>query len=69
MDENGIFYANNYKYGGCGAELAGPVGGDNKYDNDYLSGVFNAEFEIIKGLKIRGVLSAETRPNTASPTT
>ena len=27
MDDNGIFYANNYKWGGCGAELAGLVGG------------------------------------------
>ncbi|WP_346700089.1 TonB-dependent receptor [uncultured Alistipes sp.] len=62
MDDNGIFYANNYKWGGCGAELAGLVGGGyNKYDNDYLNGIFNAEFEIIKGLKIRGVLSAESR--------
>ena len=71
MDDNGIFYANNYKWGGCGAELAGLVGGGyNKYDNDYLNGIFNAEFEIIKGLKIRGVLSAESRTdNTASPTT
>lgn len=62
MDDNGVFYANNYKYGGCGAVLAGLVGGGyNKYDNDYISGVFNAEFEILKGLKLRGVLSAESR--------
>lgn len=27
MDENGIFYGNNYKYGGSGAVLAGLVGG------------------------------------------
>lgn len=27
MGENGIFYANNYKYGGCDAELAGLIGG------------------------------------------
>lgn len=61
-DDNGIFYANNYKYGGCGAVLAGLVGGGyNKYDNDYISGIFNAEFEILKGLKLRGVLSAESR--------
>ncbi|MCM1502403.1 MAG: SusC/RagA family TonB-linked outer membrane protein [Bacteroidales bacterium] len=36
-------------------------GGYNKYDNEYVSGTFNAEFEIIKGLKLRGVLSAESR--------
>lgn len=41
------------------ADLSG--GGYNKYDNDYISGVFNAEFEIVKGLKLRGVLSAESR--------
>lgn len=62
MDDNGVFYANNYKYGGCGAVLAGLVGGGyNKYDNEYISGTFNADFEIIKGLKLRGVLSAESR--------
>lgn len=62
MDDNGIFYANNYKYGGCGAVLGGLVGGgSNKYDNEYISGIFNAEFEILKGLKLRGVLSAESR--------
>lgn len=61
-DENNVFYANNYKYGGCGAVLAGLVGGGyNKNDNEYISGVFNAEFEIVKGLKLRGVLSAESR--------
>ncbi|MDE5889597.1 MAG: SusC/RagA family TonB-linked outer membrane protein, partial [Bacteroidales bacterium] len=60
MDDNGVFYANNYKYGGCGAVLAGLVGGGyNKYDNEYVSGTFTADFEIIKGLKRRGVLSAE----------
>ena len=27
MDGNGTFYANNYKYGGCGAVFGGLVGG------------------------------------------
>lgn len=62
MDENNVFYANNYKYGGCGAVLAGLVaGGYNKYDNEYVSGTFNADIKIIEGLKLRGVLSAESR--------
>ena len=61
-DENGIYYSNNYKYGGCGAALAQlESGGYNKYDNEYLTGTFTGELEILKGLKLRGVLSAESR--------
>ena len=61
-DENGIYYTNNYKYGGCGAVLAAlEAGGYNKYDNDFLNGTFSGEVKIIEGLKLRGVLSAESR--------
>lgn len=62
MDDNGIFYANNYKYGAPSATLGGLVaGGYNKYDNDYLSGTFSADFEIVKGLKFRAILGGEVR--------
>ena len=61
-DDNGIFYSNNYKYGSPGAVLAELLaGGSNQYDNEYLTGTLNADFEIIKGLKLRAVVSAETR--------
>ncbi len=57
-----VYYANNYKYGSPGAVLGDLVsGGSNKYDNEYLTGTFNADFEIIEGLKLRAVISAETR--------
>ena len=62
VDENGIFYSNNYKYGSPGTVLADLMaGGSNKYDNEYLTGTFNLDIEIIEGLKFRGVLSAESR--------
>jgi len=62
MDENGIFYANNYKYGSPGAVLADLMaGGSNQYDNEYLTGTLNVDFEIIQGLKLRAVLSGESR--------
>ncbi len=62
MDKDGYFYANNYKYGSPAATLGGLVaGGINKYDNDYFSGTFTAEIEIIKGLSLKGVLSGESR--------
>ncbi len=62
MDDDGYFYANNYKYGSPAASLGGLVaGGTNKYDNDYFNGTLTAEFEIIKGLSLKGVLSGESR--------
>lgn len=62
-DGNGNYFTNQYKYGGYdGNRLAAlERGGYNKYDNDYISGTLSADFEIIKGLKLRGVLSAESR--------
>lgn len=61
-DANGIYYSNSYKYGACGAVLAGlESGGYNKNDNEYLTGTVNAEFKIIDGLKLRAVVSAESR--------
>ena len=61
--ENGIFYGNNYKYGGYSVSpLAGLIGGGtNKHDNEYLTGTFTADFEIAKGLKARAILGAEVR--------
>ena len=48
--ENGIFYGNNYKYGGYSVSpLAGLIGGGtNKHDNEYLTGTFTADFETPK---------------------
>lgn len=61
-DADGIYYSNSYKFGACGAVLAGlESGGYNKYDNEFLTGTATAEFRIIDGLKLRGVLSAESR--------
>ena len=61
--ENGIFYGNNYKYGGYSSTpLAGLMsGGTTKYDNEALTGTFTADFEIVKGLKARAVLGGEVR--------
>ena len=62
-EENGIFFGNNYKYGGYSVSpLAGLMGGGiNKNDHEYLTGTFTADFEIIKGLKARAVLGGEVR--------
>ena len=61
-DDKGIFYSNNYKFGSPGAVLADLIsGGSNKYDNDFISGTFNASFKIMDGLQLRTVVSAETR--------
>jgi len=35
--------------------------GTNTYDNDYMTGNYSAELEIIDGLKLKGVLGAEMR--------
>ena len=57
-----VYYANNYKYGNPNAILAELLAaGYNKYDNEALTGTFNIDVEIIEGLKLRGVVSAETR--------
>lgn len=62
-DENGVFYGNNYKYGGYSiTPLAGLMaGGVDEYDNDYVTGTLTAEFNIWDGLKARAILSGEVR--------
>lgn len=62
-DDEGNFYNLKYKYGTVNkspyAELWGT--GYNKNDNNYATGTFTAEYEIIKGLKARAVLNGEIR--------
>ena len=61
-DDDGIYYGNNYKFGSPSAFLGELIdGGSNQYDNDYLTGTLNADFKILEGLKLRAVLSADTR--------
>ena len=62
-EATGIYTGNNYKYGGySGSPIAGlESGGWNKFDNNYISGTFTAEYEILKGLKARAVLGGEIR--------
>lgn len=61
--ENGVYFGNNYKYGGYDLSPLAALesGGSNKYDNEYLTGTFTADFEILKGLKARAILGGEVR--------
>lgn len=62
-EATGVYFKNNYKFGGFGknpiAELESA--GYNKNDNNYANATFSAEYEIIKGLKLRTVLNGEIR--------
>ncbi|WP_221412541.1 TonB-dependent receptor [Dysgonomonas sp. ZJ709] len=60
-DENGRYYNNDVLTGGNPlAELE--HGGYIKTDNDHFQGSLNGEFEIINGLRAKGLVGFELRP-------
>ncbi len=61
--EDGIFFGNNYKYGGYSVSPAAGLmgGGTNKNDNDFINGIFTVDFDIYKGLKAKAILGGELR--------
>lgn len=62
-EATGVYFANNYKWGGrAGNKIAElESGGYNKFDNNFATATFTAEYSIIDGLKLRTVLNGEIR--------
>lgn len=60
--ENGRYYANDILTGGNPlADLE--KSGFSKNDNDHFQGIFNGEYEIIKGLKAKGIFGLDLNPD------
>lgn len=60
-DENGKYYNNDVLTGG-NPLAALEHGGYNKTYNDHFQGSLNAEFQIIDGLKAKGLIGLDLRP-------
>ena len=62
-EASGVYFKNNYKFGGRNGNKIADLyeRGYNKNDNNFANATFTAEYEIIKGLKIRTVLNGEIR--------
>lgn len=62
-EASGVYFKNNYKFGGRNGNKIADLyeRGYNKNDNNFANATFTAEYEIIKGLKLRTVLNGEIR--------
>lgn len=60
-DANGRYYTNDVLTGG-NPLAALEHGGTTRTDNDHFMGSVNAEFEIMKGLKAKGMFGLDLRP-------
>lgn len=61
--ENNVYFKNTYSKWGAHSEVLGKIREGGYYDSEgeYVQGNFNAEYQILEGLKFRAVVGGEVR--------